>query len=176
MARPQKVLILEMIPRNEGKDEGLVLYNFLKMKMPTSVRYKVLKNKKEFIAALENIAPNYSLIHISSHGRKEGYLSLPRGYIEPHEFPEGCFTNSEVAFSSCQVGRSGFTDRLNERTGLRIAIAPLNDVVYIDAAMWFLHYYYLRCHQRYSAWDSFRRTDGKLRDKIRGGFKFFEYR
>jgi hypothetical protein len=175
MVRPTKVLILECIPHCHGRDEGLVLYHFLKMKMPNSVRYKVLKGKKDLIRILEKTAPEYRMIHFSSHGHKEGYFSLVQGFLSAEEFPEGCFEGSEVTFSSCEVGRSGFMDKLREQTGMSKAIAPMNDVVYIDAAMFYIHYYYFRCHKRYTALNSFLRTDDKLSDKMKGGFRFFEW-
>ncbi len=176
MPRPAKVLILECIPQCRGKDEGLVLYHFLRMKMPRSVDYKVLKGKQDLIRILERKAPEYRMVHFSSHGHKEGYFSLVKGFLSPEEFPESCFKGSEVTFSSCEVGRSDFMDRLQERTGMRIGIAPVFDVVFIDAAMFYLHYYYFHCHKRYSAWNSYLRTDEKLSDKLKGGFKFFEWK
>jgi hypothetical protein len=175
MARPTKVLILECIPHCHGRDEGLVLYHFLRMKMPNSVSYKVLKGKKDLIHILERKAPEYRMVHFSSHGHKEGYFSLVQGFLSAEEFPEGCFQGSEVTFSSCEVGRSGFMDKLSEQTGMSRAIAPMNDVVYIDAAMYYIHYYYFRCHKRYTALNSFHSTDGKLGDKMKGGFRFFEW-
>ncbi|MCU0860792.1 MAG: hypothetical protein MUE65_00545 [Methanomassiliicoccales archaeon] len=176
MARPRRMLVLECIPQNQGKDEGLVLYHFLRMRMPRSVDYFVLKGKKDLIRLLERKGQDYSMVHFSSHGRKEGYFSLAKGFLTPAEFPEGCFRGAEVTFSSCEVGRSGFMDELHARTGMRMAVAPMNDVVFIDAAMFYIHYYYFRCHKRYSALNSFNRTDGRLRDKMKGGFRFFEWR
>lgn len=176
MPRPTKVLLLECIARNQGKDEGLVLNHFLRMKMPRSVEYRVLRGKRDLIKVLETMAPEYRMVHFSSHGHKEGYFSLARGFLEAEEFPEGCFEGSEVTFSSCEVGRAGFMDRLKIQTGMRRAVAPLNDVVFIDAAMFYIHYYYFRCHKRYSALNSFLRTEERLGDKVKGGFRFFEWK
>lgn len=170
------MLVLECIPHNQGKDEGLVLFHFLSMRMPRSVDYYVLKGKRDLLEVLERRAPEYSMVHFSSHGHKAGYFSLAKGFLSAEEFPEGCFKDSEVTFSSCEVGRAGFMDHLQAQTGMRIGVAPLNDVLYIDAAMFYIHYYYFRCHKRYSAWNSFARTDDKLSGKVKGGFKFFEWR
>ncbi|MEM0448797.1 MAG: hypothetical protein QW520_03130 [Methanomassiliicoccales archaeon] len=176
MVRPRRTLIIECIPQNEGKDEGLLLYHFLRMRMPRSVDYKVMRGKNDLMSFLEKEGKRYSLVHFSSHGHKEGYFSLARGFMIPEEFPPGCFKGSEVTFSSCEVGRAGFMDELQTRTQMSVAVAPLNKIEYIDAAAFFVNYYYFRCHKRYSARSSYAKAMSSLKQSIKGGFRFFEWR
>lgn len=80
MALKKGVFILEGIPQYEGKNEGNMLYEFIKMILPDRVEmWYDFKSYNDFFDSLKS--NNHKFIHISTHGDVDDdgnvFLSLP---------------------------------------------------------------------------------------------------
>ncbi len=172
----KRLLIIECIPKQEEVDESIVLSNFIEMIRPGSARTEKFTNKSDLIQFLEGRSnlKGFGFIHISGHGDSDdNVFELPRGEMHPEEFPASCFRNKFMTFSACCLSHSGFMRPFLERTDARSAIAPLNKVQFADAAMWFVHFYYLVLQHDMGPWNAYDGTMNAL-PKVRGGFQLWE--
>jgi hypothetical protein len=175
----RRVLVLECIPKGERKSEAAILDHFLRMvfydRRDRVTIYRVT-GKTQLLNYLEKKRDldEYQFIHFSAHGEpEEDSLRLPRGHLLAGDLRLGCFEGKTVSFSSCAMGRKSFATQVIERTGASNMIAPLHDVFYADAALWFMNFYYLVLDSGYSPKSAFQRVNGMLSDKIKGGFRFY---
>jgi len=176
MARNKKLLIIECIPKSEKLNESLILSSFLKMTEPNAIHTHTIKSKVLMLNYLRSKRDlhKFDFVHISAHGGDDnGSIDLPQGSLRPEEFPEGCFSRQTVTLSACAMSRTNFVSELMETTGASRFIAPVNDVQFIDAAVWFINFYYLVLHQNYTPKGAFERTNSILRGKAKGGFQFW---
>jgi len=113
-------------------------------------------------------------VHISAHGGDDnGSIDLPQGIVRPEELPEGCFSHQTVALSACGMSRTDFVNEFMGTTGASHIIAPVFDVQFIDAAVWFINFYYLVLHHKYTPEGAFERTNSILKGKAKGGFQYW---
>jgi hypothetical protein len=176
MARTNRLLIIECIPKSEKLNESLVLSNFLKMTEPDAIHTHRIRSKFQMLNYLRSKRdlPRFDFVHISAHGGDDNQsIDLPQGILRPEELPEGCFSRQTVALSACGMSRTGFVSEFMETTGASQVIAPLNDVEFIDAAVWFINFYYLVLHHKYTMEGAFERTNSTLKGKAKGGFQFW---
>jgi hypothetical protein len=176
MARNKKLLIIECIPKAEKLNESLVLSNFLRMTEPDAIQAHSIGSKFQIVRYLARKADllKFDFLHISAHGGADNEsIDLPRGSLRPDEFPAGCFSRQTVTLSACGMSRTGFVNEFMETTGASHVIAPLHDVDFIDAAVWFINFYYLVLHHKYTPEGAFERTNSVLRGKAKGGFQFW---
>ena len=176
MRKGKKVLIIECIPKCERLDESVVLSNFLGMTQPEKVNTKRIAGKTQFLNYLKRKADlnEFGYVHLSGHGDPENdRFDLASGYISPEEFPEQCFDGKVVTFSACGMSRSGFVDPFMNWTGAKHVIAPARDVAFVDAAVWYINFYYLVLHHGFTPRNAFDRTDDILRGKAKGGFQYW---
>jgi len=176
--RERRVLIIECVPKSDDRREGLMLYEFLHMVEVGGVSLLTVSNKSDLIEFLEDgvSLQGYDHIHLSGHGKAAGvdtpYFQLPRGRMSPYEFPGGCFEGKTVALSACELGRRGFVRQFKGQTGADVVIAPQREVLFVDAAVWFVNYYYLLLGQGTMASTAFERTQAHLRPRLRGAFQY----
>ena len=175
----KRVLVLECIPKSERKNEAAILDHFLRMvffdRRDTVTIYPVT-GKTQLINYLDKKRDldEYQFIHFSAHGEsEEDSLRLPRGHLFAKDLKPGCFEAKTVSFSSCAMGRKEFATQVINHTGAENMIAPLYDVYYADAALWFMNFYYLVLDSGYSPVSAFQRVNCMLSDKVKGGFKFY---
>ncbi len=71
------------------------------------------------------------------------------------------------------MSRMDFVSEFMETTGASRVIAPVYDVEFIDAAVWFINFYYLVLHHSFTPKGAFDRTDMNLSGKVKGGFQFW---
>jgi hypothetical protein len=176
MARNKRLLIIECIPRSEKLNESLVLSNFLRMTEPDAIHTHLIKSKSQMLNYLKSKRDlqKFDSVHISAHGGEDNEsINLPLGTIRPEELPEGCFSRQTVSLSACGMSRTDFVTEFMETTGASHVIAPVHDVAFIDAAVWYINFYYLVLHQGYTPKGAFDRTNWVLKGKAKGGFQFW---
>lgn len=176
MARNKKLYIIECIPRSEKFNESLVLSNFLRMTEPDAIHAYSIKTKSQLLKFLgsKRDLQKFDFVHISAHGGDDNEsIKLPQGIIRPEELPEGCFSRQTVTLSACGMSRTDFVSEFMQTTGASHVIAPKHDVEFIDAAVWFINFYYLALHQDYTPKGAFDRTNSILKGKAKGGFQFW---
>ncbi|WP_298666742.1 hypothetical protein [uncultured Methanofollis sp.] len=173
----EKLAIIECVPQNEDKKEGLVLYEFLHTTGIDFADYFEFTNCSdllEFLASGE--VEEYASVHLSGHGAASGdeaCFKMPRGRIHPDEFPAECFLGKTVAVSACELGRKCFADPFLATTMAAAMIAPQREVPFIDAAVFFVNYYYHLYRQGVRPRTAFDRTREYLNGKALGGFQYF---
>lgn len=175
MTKAKRLLIIECIPKNQKCNEGELLQEFLRMTQPKSIRCKRITSRNQFVLYLKHKGDlgKFDYVHISAHGHPESKeLEVPRGYVSIEDFPEGCFSGQTVALSACGMFKSAFIKEFKERTQAANVIAPANPILFIDASVWFVNFYYLVLHHEYQARGAFNRTQQIMRGKVKGGFKF----
>jgi hypothetical protein len=171
-----KLLIIEGIPKSEKLNESLVLSNFLRMTQPERVKARRVTSKTEFLNYLRRKTDlaKFRYVHISAHGDPDNSrFELPSGFVSPEEFPVSCFKGKVVTISACSTSRVDFVDPFMDRTGAKHVIAPIYDVAFIDAAVWYINFYYLVLHHGFTPRNAFDRTDEILRGKAKGGFQYW---
>lgn len=176
MARNKRLLIIECIPRSEKLNESLVLSNFLRMTEPDAIHTHLIKSKSQLLNYLSSKRDlqKFDFVHISAHGGDDNEsIRMPQGTIRPEDLPDGCFSRQTVTLSACGVSRSNFINEFMDATGASQVIASLYDVAFIDAAVWFINFYYLVLHQSYTPKGAFERTNWVLKGKAKGGFQFW---
>jgi hypothetical protein len=176
VAKNKKLLIIESIPKSGKLNESLVLSSFLKMTEPKAIHTRVIKSKSQMLNYLTNKKDllKFDFVHVSAHGGDDNEsIELPQGVLRPEEFPEGCFSRQIVTLSACGMSRTDFISEFIETTGASRVIAPVHDVEFIDAAVWFINFYYLVLHHQYTAEGAFERTNSILKGKAKGGFQFW---
>jgi hypothetical protein len=181
LLRRPRLFILECIPKSDSYEEGEVLYRFLTMTDPKDIALKDFTAKKGFLGYLrrrENL-DGFNFIHLSGHGdRDECAFELPRGIVRPDEFPRSCFEGKRVTLSACGLSRDDFMTPFLEVTGAKAAIAPKKDVRFDDASIWFMTFYYLMLHHRFTPAGAFNRANemlcsGPRRGRVKGGFEYW---
>ncbi len=181
LLRRPRLFIMECIPRVDEYEEGEVLYRFLEMTDPKDIAMKGFSSKKQFTNYLRRSrnTEGFNFIHLSGHGDADRpALEMPYGYVGPEDFPDSCFEKKYVTFSACGLSRDDFVSPFMEVTGARAVIAPRKNVQFDDAAIWYLTYYYLMLHHRFSPVRAFDRVNdmlcfGPRRGRVKGGFEYW---
>ncbi len=158
-----------------------MLYRFLRMTDPKDFGMRKITTKKDFLGFLRQSRSldGYNFVHLSGHGdRGECAFELPRGLVYPDEFPSSCFENKRVTLSACGLSRKDFMTPFLDVTGAKAAIAPKKDVRFDDASIWFMTFYYLMLHHRFTASGAFDRANdmlcyGPRRGRVKGGFEYW---
>lgn len=172
------IAIIECVPKGDECREGQMLSEFLHMGGPDVASLFTFSNKRDLIAFLEDGAGlnGYGYVHLSGHGRARGvgapYFRLPRGRMFAEDFPEGCFAGKVVALSTCELGRRRFVDPFKRRTGALVVVAPQREILFLDAAVWFVHYYYFLLQHGTIGRKAFQRTEASLKPYVRGAFRY----
>ena len=142
------LFILECTPKKDGACEGLILSEFLSLmgEETEEIAFKEFETKQEFLKFLsnDNKVSGYDCVHISGHGSVEGKIAefqLPRGSVTPDEFPEECFRYSTNFLICMWLGRAAFIKPFIERTQPDFVIAPMKEVPFRDAALFWVNYY-----------------------------------
>jgi hypothetical protein len=182
LLRRPRLFIMECIPRSDEYEEGEVLFRFLEMTDPKDIAIKEFMSKTAFINYLhrKRNLEGFNFVHISGHGDSDRpALEMPYGYVHPEDFPDSCFEKKFVTFSACGLSREDFISPFMEATGARAVIAPRKNVQFDDAAIWYLTYYYLMLHHRFTPAKAFDRVNdilcyGPRRGRVRGGFEYWE--
>ena len=177
--RKPRLFILECIPKSDEREEGEVLFRFLEMTDPKDIAIKEFTAKKEFLGYLrrKRSLQGFDFVHLSGHGAPDRCaFELPFGYVGPEEFPRSCFEGKRVALSACGMSRREFVEPFMETTGAKAVIAPRKDVQFDDATIWYLNYYYLMLHHRFTSVGAFDRVNdmlcfGPRRGRVKGGFE-----
>lgn len=177
--RRPRVFIMECIPKSDEYREGEVLFKFLEMTDPKDIAVKDFTTKSEFLGYLKRKMnlDGFNFVHLSGHGEpKRCAFELPLGLVEPDEFPPDCFEGRRVALSACALSRREFIEPFMETTGAKAVIAPRKDVRFDDAAIWYLNYYYLMLHHRFTSMGAFDRVNdtlcyGPRRGRVKGAFE-----
>jgi len=179
--RKPRLIILECIPKSEEYEEGEVLFRFLSMTDPKDISLRAITSKREFLNYLRKPRnlDGFNFVHLSGHGDpKRGVFELPKGDMYADEFPDSCFEGRRVTLSACGLSRKEFMTPFFETTGAKAAIAPRKDVRFDDASIWFLTFYYLMLHHRFTPASAFDRANemlcyGPRRGRVKGGFEFW---
>ncbi len=145
------VYILECIPKKEMMKEGLILFEFLKMEIPKKVELKFIKGKNHFFDELNK--NNFKIVHISCHGKYDDgnfCLQLPNGYIYPDQFYDNDHLKGrDVVITGCSLGRKDFAKEFLEKTEANSLVSPMNDIEFLDSAMWCINFYYVLLKKDY---------------------------
>lgn len=181
MAKPRRrVLVIECTPKRHDRDEGSILFEFLKMTNPNLIgKTHRIRNKSELLKYLADgkVMREFDFVHLSAHGAFNIYgepiFLLPNGYLLPTEFPDSCFRSKVVTLSVCSLCRKEFIEPLMNLTKAEYVIGPQRDVLFDDAAMWFSYFYYLVIGHRYTVWNACDRANRHLEDIARGGFAYW---
>ena len=151
------VYILECIPKKEGMREGIILFEFLKMEIQEKVELKFIEGKNNFFDELNK--NNFKIVHISCHGKynNENFcLQMPKGHIYPDQFYENDHLKGrDVVITGCSIGRKDFAEAFLERTEAESLIAPMNDIEFLDSAMWCINFYYIILKKGYAFANAF---------------------
>ncbi len=144
MAFKKDLLLLECIPKEDKMEEGIVIREFLKLAFPKKVKFKRIKTKDDFFKAIKRNTCKY--IHISCHGYGDVdgyYIKLPKGKVYPSELDRSSNLYDRHCFiSGCSLGKKAFADNFMKATDSEDVIAPLKDVYFIDAAAFWINFYY----------------------------------
>lgn len=172
-----KVLIIECVPRVDRADEMMVLQKFLQMTVPIKVHQIRRSSKEELVKYLANKRDlsDFQFVHLSGHGDGKFAFRTPKGSLYPEEFPKDCFLKKTVTISACALGNKDFITRFMSQTSAKRAIAPLKDVDFIDAALWFVCFYYHALHLGNKPKLAFNKTREAL-SHVKGAFSFWEER
>lgn len=147
MALKKGVFILEGVPQYENKDEGNLLYEFLRMMIPEKI--DLWYDLRSYDDIFSTIATNYhKFLHISTHGGVDKddkvFLQFPRNmkiYSEDLVDIKG-LNSRHVLITACEAGHSSFIEELYDNTKVESVIAPQNEIIFEDSAMWCINYYY----------------------------------
>ncbi len=139
------MLILECMSNEETRNEGRVVYNYLNMfhDLPVEPRLKRVLTKKSFLQTLEYSNENF--IHVSTHGSREKesyYIDLPNGEVYPEDFEDFDFSNVQIIFTGCLLGRGDFAGRVSYITKAKYLIAPFNNISFVNSATFCILFYY----------------------------------
>jgi len=180
-----RLFILECVPKNQAVKEGEVIFNFLEMTITGigDVTMKDFVAKSELLRYLgrRRNLEGFDFVHLSGHGDMDDdgvVFDLPNGQVHADEFPSGCFEGKSVTFSACALSRRDFMDSFLDTTSANAAVAPQNEVEFIDAAIWYLRFYYLVLHRGFTALGAYKRTmeelcDGPPKGRVKGGFDYW---
>lgn len=174
------LLILECTPKKDRDREGLILFEFLSLNedQEEEIEYREFEGKQEFLKFLsKDTVSEFDCVHLSGHGSVEDGIAefqLPHGSVQPDEFPEKCFTTQQISLSACELGRAAFIKPFIEQTQPDLVIAPMNEVPFRDAALFWVNYYDHVIYREIDARRAFDSTKRYLKGKITGGFQLWE--
>lgn len=175
------LLLLECTPKSQKAREGLILYHFLSLPAdkPFKVELQKFTDKNDFLSFLSKRKSlmHFDCIHLSGHGtvEKEGtFFHLPRGSVSPDEFPKHCFDDKCVALSACELGKIAFVDPFIKQTQVQYVVGPNREVPFMDAAVFWVNFYYYMLKENISPMTSFSKTKENLEGYVRGAFQFHE--
>ena len=152
----RRLLIIEEIPKSEKKNESLILEELSSMIMhnKSNIDIEIVTIDRggkryldKFFKKEDNYRP-YHYIHLSGHGAEDDhgnfYFSThDKGYVSPFDFPKGGFKGKTITLSSCELGKKKFIKDFMEHTCADSVVAPVLEIEFEDAALWFAYYYYL---------------------------------
>jgi hypothetical protein len=157
----RSVLIVEATPVKEDPVEGDMLSEVLEMASNDYFELHRVSNKSDLLDMLEDrlFMRRFRIVHLSGHGDEDGAnFLLPRGSVNASEFPERCFRDRTVCLSACTLGKTSFVRPFMERTSAQWVIGPRRSVYLIDAALFFLTFYYWTNRRRLGIEASYRRA------------------
>ena len=177
-----RLYILECVPKCEHAKEGEILFNFLDLTNPKALAFREVTTKSEFLGYLKrkrNLL-GFDFIHLSGHGDPdENAFELPLGRVAAEEFPDSCFDGKVVTLSACALSRKKFMDPFMAVTKAKGVIAPMFDVAYDDAAIWYCNFYYLTLRHGFSPVGAVDRINRILCDdvpskgRVKGAFYYW---
>lgn len=156
----RRILILDCTPNYEPS-EGRLLKEFFqicKLHKPvkaSSLYYKI-KSKRDFLNKLDT-GKRYNIIHISAHGPANNEVGLGNGstwLAKPEEIENTNHKATLLFANACLANRQVIVDAFK---GARYFLAPVTEVLWVDAALFSLMFY-----KRYL-------VDGK---SMRGAFEY----
>jgi hypothetical protein len=168
-------LIIECTPKQDKYDEWIVLGKLLEMTVSKNVGTRRFQSKQTLIGYLNNVKhlEQYNYIHLSGLASLElCEFKTPKGSLSAEEFPKSCFSNKTVTFSACSLGKKNFFERFTNQTSATRVIAPQREVRFVDAALWFVTFYYYVLHCGNRPQNAYDRTQVAL-NNLRGNFKFW---
>ncbi len=169
----KRLLIIECVPKQDKAEEFVVLRKFLEMTAPKCVHAVRRSSKQALVNYIKNKVDldEFDYIHLSGHADAgECVFKTPKGSLTPEDFPKGCFFNKTVTISACALGKKTFLERFMNQTSAKRVIAPQRDVVFVDAALWFVTFYYFALHIGNKPQNAFNLTQEALKN-VRGAFK-----
>ncbi len=170
-----KILMIECMTADD-EDESAFLVRLLNMLDSSSRKITTIRasSRRSLLTKLKGEAgKRWDYVHISAHGEDHAYICVGDDLLSPEEFPEDCFKGAVMTVSACGLGRTGFTGKMAEQTGVKVVIAPQNDVEMSHAAMFYCLFYYLVVVAEMSTRGAYDRTRVALDGKALGGFGFF---
>jgi len=182
VARKNRLLVIECVPR-EDLYLGELLSKFLKETDVKELAYGVITNKSDLIEVLgtREFMRGYGHVHIVTHGTdgtEEPAIIMSRGIVYPEDFPVACFKGIFVTWAACGLSRKSFMEPFTQQTRPAGVIAPLKDVEFADAALFFLSYYYLVFRHHMTPFGAFDRVKNMLcygpkKGRVKGDWIFW---
>jgi hypothetical protein len=162
------------VPKQDKLEEWVILRKFLEMTVPKCVHAVRRLSKQALVNYLRNKdLDEFDYVHLSGHAdASECAFKTPKGSLTPEDFPKGCFLNKTVTISACALGKKTFLDRFKGQTCAKRVIAPQREVYFVDAALWFVTFYYYALHIGKKPQNAYDLTQAAL-NNIRGAFKFW---
>jgi len=145
------------------------------MTVPYSVHLIRRQSRNELINYLAHKPDldEFDFVHLSGHGDKdECSFNTPRGSLLPEDFPEDCFSGQTVTLSACALGNKRFIDRFINQTSAKNVIAPLKEIEFVDAVLWFVTFYYYALHIGSSPGRAYTKTHDSL-TQVKGCLNFW---
>jgi hypothetical protein len=182
----KKLLIVEAVPQYEKKREALLLGELIRMFNPSYNDDYIYECKSAFLYDVHRYFVDgrykerhgrFHYVHLNGHGRyykrKGPVFYFPRGKMTVDDMPHGCFINTVITFSACQIGAGDGVEKIMERTKARVVIAPDSSPYFENAAIWFLNYYYLVLKQKYDPLEAFDAVNAMMPEKLGQVFKIW---
>lgn len=144
-----EVFIIESLTLDdeaEGRHEGYIISNMLRLAGKKETKYFYLRTEKE----LENIIDvfdecKYRYLHISCHADENGiettFDSMHYGRLG--EMLSPCLDRRRVFVSACKMATRNFAREILPKTGCYSLIGPKNDIRFDDAAAFWVSFYHL---------------------------------
>lgn len=168
------------MPSNEGVKEGEILREFMRLIDPddsyANVHFYKAKSRNQLIQYLKNKndLDEFEYFHLSGHGNADERLFYtPNGFLIPEDFPEACFADKTVTLSSCTLGKFKFIDGFMDQTWASNVIAPKKEVEYINAAIFYLMFYYWALYQDVKPSTAYDHALDAC-NGVKGGFEMWE--
>ncbi len=181
-----RLLIVENTSESiEKKSEGKHLQELFRIfdwNSSVKTRLQPIQSKDQFIEAL-NEAKEWQ-IHVSSHGifckkSKTANIQIPHGSEVCAEDLSNLWANRPaekkprlIVLSACETGRPDLAKAFYE-AGCRYFIAPLDEVPWIDAAIFNTLFYNYLFVDRMSVWGANRKTI-TISPKLAGRYRFYD--
>jgi hypothetical protein len=175
----KKLLIVEAVPQFEKKREALILGELIRMIDPSYNDDYIYPCKSAFLYDVHRYFIDhiyrerygrFNFVHFSGHGRyykrRGPVFHFPKGKITVDDLPDGCFKNTVLTFSACQIGAGDGLDRIIEKTKAKLVIAPDSSPYFENATLWFLNYYYLVLKQKCDPIEAFDAVNDIMPEKI----------